>query len=163
MSIPGQPGGQYTADGLTHTERGSPSSTKKDQKQQMDKRLQKIEEFDFGDHWGVIEGTGDTVILTWGSLTGAAREAQDLLAADGIDARLVSLRQISPFPVEKLTAALEGAARVLVVEQSHSGQFYRHARSHMDLPANLRRLHREGPDLIGPDEIATTIRDWNAK
>ena len=163
MSIPGQTGGQYTADGLTHTERGSPSSTKKDQKQQMDKRLHKIEAFDYGDHWGVNEGTGDTVILTWGSLTGAAREARDLLAADGIDARLVSLRQVSPFPGEKLAAALEGAARVLVVEQSHSGQFYRYLRSNMDLPRELRQLNREGPDLIGPDEIATSIRDWNAK
>lgn len=163
MAIPGQTGGQYTADGLTHTERGSPSSTRKDQKQQMDKRLRKIEEFAFGDHWGATEGQGDTVILTWGSLTGAAREARDLLADDGIDARLVSLRQISPFPAERLVAALHGAARVLVVEQSHSGQFHRYIRSHIDLPGDLRQLNREGPDVIGPDEIATTIRDWNAK
>ena len=33
----------------------------------------------------------------------------------------------------------------------------------MDLPRELRQLNREGPDLIGPDEIATSIRDWNAK
>lgn len=163
MAVPGQAGGQYTADGLTHTERGSPSSTKRDQKEQMDKRLMKIEKFDFGNYWGINEGEGDTVILTWGSLTGAAREAQDLLEADGIKARLVSLRQISPFPEAALKAALDGAKRVLVVEQSHSGQFYRHVRSHIDMPYDLKRLNREGPDLIGPDEIAAHIRDWKTQ
>ncbi|MFV0514808.1 MAG: 2-oxoacid:acceptor oxidoreductase subunit alpha [Jhaorihella sp.] len=163
MSLPGQTGGQYTADGLTHTERGSPSSAKRDQKEQMDKRLMKLEKFDFGDYWGVNEGKGDTVILTWGSLTGAGREALSLLADDGIDARLVSLRQVSPFPVAALNAALEGAKRVLFVEQSHSGQFYRHVRSNIDLPFEIRKLHREGPELIGPDEIATQIRDWSVQ
>ncbi len=159
MAIPGQPGGQYTADGLTHTERGTPSSMGSAQKQQMDKRQKKIESFDFGDYWGVAEGTGDTVILTWGSATGAAREAIDTLRDKGIDARLVALRQLSPFPTKALETALAGAGRVLFVEQSHSGQFYRYVRSHIDLPFDIDRLNREGPDVIGPDEIATRIYD----
>ena len=163
MSIPGQAGGQYTADGLTHAERGTPSSGATAQKQQMDKRELKINAFDFGDHWGVDEGEGDTVILTWGSMTGAAREALDLLSDEGIAARLVSLRQISPFPEQALQTALEGAARVLIVEQSHAAQFYRYVRSYTDLPRNIRQLHREGPDLIQPDEIASHIRDWTAQ
>ena len=41
MAIPGVAGGQYTADGLTHTVRGSPSGKPSDQKEQMDKRLRK--------------------------------------------------------------------------------------------------------------------------
>lgn len=163
MSIPGQAGGQYTADGLTHTEKGTPSSNKIDQHVHMEKRLAKIEGFDFGDYWGVEEGDGDTVILTWGSLTGAGREALDLLETDGISARMISLRQVSPFPVERLTAALEGAKRVLFVEQSHSRQFYRHVRSHIDLPFETRFLNREGPDVIGPAEIASHIRDWSTQ
>jgi len=160
MAIPGQTGGQYTADGLTHTVRGTPSSKQSDQKEQMDKRAAKIEGFDFGGHWGVVEGAGDTVILTWGSLTGPAREALAALKREGCDVKLISLRQISPFPAARLEAALEGASRVLVVEQTHSGQFYRHTRAHIDLPKNTEQLNREGPYLIGPDEIATRIRDW---
>ncbi len=160
MAIPGQTGGQYTADGLTHTVRGTPSSKRSDQKEQMDKRAAKIEQFDFGQHWGHVEGTGDTVILTWGSLTGPAREAIGELTAQGDDVRLISLRQISPFPVQALQQALTGAARILVLEQTHSGQFYRHIRSYIDLPGEVRQFNREGPYLIGPDEIATQIRDW---
>lgn len=162
MAIPGQPGGQYTADGLTHSVRGTPSSSRSDQHEQMVKRRDKIEGFDYGDYWGVAEGdvASDTVILTWGSMTGAAREALDLLSDQGIAARLVALRQISPFPLEALEAALAGAKRVLFVEQTFSGQFYRHVRAHMDLPFEIRKLNREGPFDIGPDEIATQIIDW---
>ncbi|KUJ86189.1 2-oxoglutarate synthase [Ruegeria marisrubri] len=165
MSIPGQNGGQYTADGLTHTERGAPSSARHDQRIQLEKRRTKIEGFDYGDHWGVAEGDdgSDTVILTWGSLTGAAREAIDALAAEGISARLVSLRQILPVPLKALEGALAGAKRVLFVEQSFSGQFYRHIRAHIDLPYEVRSLNREGPYIIGPDEIATQIREWKAQ
>ncbi len=161
MSLPGQAGGQYTADGLTHGERGTPSSDQNDQKQQMDKRGLKIDLFNFGDHWGVDEGKGDIVILTWGSLTGAAREAIVTLADEGINARLVSLRQVSPIPFEALNNALFGADKVLIVEQSASGQFYRHLRSQMDMPDNIRQLNREGPSIISPDEIVAQIRDWN--
>lgn len=162
MAIPGQAGGQYTADGLTHTQRGTPSSTRRDQSEQMDKRHNKIDAFDFGDYWGVSEGDleSDTVILTWGSLTGASREALDMLGSDCPSARLVSLRQVSPFPTDALKKALAGAKRVLFVEQSYSGQFHRHVRSHIDLPFDVRNLHRAGPDVIGPEEIADFIRDW---
>src|SRR5690606_1398618 len=38
MAIPGTPGAQYTADGLTHTERGTPTSSAADHQIQLDKR-----------------------------------------------------------------------------------------------------------------------------
>ncbi len=160
MAIPGQAGGQYTADGLTHSIRGTPSSDARDQKEQMEKRNHKITSFDFGEYWGISEGEGEDVILTWGSLTGAAREAIQSLSDEEISARLVSLRQISPFPETALAKALQGAKRLLIVEQSQSGQFYRHLRAHMDLPGEIQQLNREGPSNISPDEIATRIRDW---
>ena len=160
MAIPGVPGGQYTADGLAHSVRGLPSSKPSDQKDQMDKRHAKIEGFNFGNHWGLSEGDADTVIVTWGSLTGPAREAIATLKDEGTDVRLVTLRQISPFPTKALENALQGARRVLVVEQSHSGQFYRHLRAHTTMPFEIRQLNREGPYLIGPDEIRAHIRDW---
>ncbi len=162
MAIPGTRGGQYTADGLTHNLRGTPSGKASDQKSQMDKRRVKIDAFDYGNHWGVVEGGGDTVILTWGSLCGQSREAMRALSGVDGGVKLIALRQISPFPTKALQAALKGAKRLLVVEQTHSGQFYRHIRAHMDLPYDVRQLNREGPNLIGPDEITSQIRDWSA-
>ena len=160
MAIPGTSGGQYTADGLTHAESGTPSTSASDQQAQMDKRRRKVEAFDYGVHWGETFGEGDTVILTWGSLTAAAREAQRRLAGEGIAVKVVAPRLLAPFPREGLGKALAGATRILVVEQSHGGQFHGWLRAQTDLPGETRQLHRPGPRLIGAGEISQQIRDW---
>src|SRR5450631_2724402 len=59
MAIPGLPGGQYTADGLTHNARGTPSSQAKDHVGQLDKSQRKLGAFDFGAHWAEIDGEGE--------------------------------------------------------------------------------------------------------
>ncbi|MGI9482063.1 MAG: transketolase C-terminal domain-containing protein, partial [Hyphomicrobiales bacterium] len=168
MAIPGTPGGQYTADGLTHNERGTPSTKSADHLAHHDKRLNKIASFDYGDTWAAIEGIEEDgakeefTILTWGSLTGAAREAQRTLAEDDINIKLVSMRLIAPFLKEKFLAALNGAERILIVEQTHSGQFHDYLRAKCDLPGEVRHFHRPGPQLIGAAEICAQIRDWKA-
>lgn len=160
MAIPGTRGGQYTADGLTHSVTGAPSSSGSDQQKQMDKRRHKIESFDFGEHWGESFGAGETVVLTWGSMTAVAREAQRRLAQEGIEFRVVAPRLLSPFPHEGLSKALEGATRILIVEQSHSGQFHSYLRSQTDLPGEIRLFHRPGPQLISAREISQQIKEW---
>lgn len=163
MALPGTAGGQYTADGLTHTVKGTPSSKDSDHRAQLDKRRDKIGTFDYGDHWGEVRtgGNGDGVtILTWGSLAGPAREAMQMLEREGIPSKLVAMRLIAPFPKTKLLAALEGSQRILIVEQTHSGQFHDYLRAKCDLPGETRHFHRAGPKLIGPAEICTRIRDW---
>ncbi|MCA8869597.1 MAG: 2-oxoacid:acceptor oxidoreductase subunit alpha [Rhodobacteraceae bacterium] len=160
MAIPGTTGGQYTADGLTHSLRGHPSTRRSDQQDQMDKRHRKVADFDYGVHWGEITGEGETVILTWGSITGPAREAIRSLKAEGIKVKLVAMRLIAPFPKEALDQSLKGAKRVLVVEQSHSGQFRNYLRANTEIPGEIRHFHRPGPHNIGAGEIAAQIRDW---
>ena len=162
MAIPGTPGGQYTADGLTHTVNGTPSSTDSDHQNQHDKRNGKIANYDYGNHWGEVEGDGDIAIVTWGSVTGAAREAILRLAGEGITARLVAMRLLAPFARDKFLQSLEGAARILIVEQTHSGQFYHYLRAQCDLPGDIKHFHRPGPHVIGPGEICDQIRNWNA-
>ncbi|VAV89877.1 2-oxoglutarate/2-oxoacid ferredoxin oxidoreductase, gamma subunit / 2-oxoglutarate/2-oxoacid ferredoxin oxidoreductase, alpha subunit [hydrothermal vent metagenome] len=160
MAIPGTPGGQYTADGLTHTINGTPSSKSADHQNQHDKRQGKIANFDYGSHWAEVEGHGDTIILTWGSITGAAREAIRRLADEGIAVKLVAMRLIAPFLKEKFLESLEGSFRILIVEQTHSGQFHRYLRAQCDLPGEIKHFHRPGPHIIGPEEICNQIRDW---
>ncbi len=157
MAVPGTPGVQYTADGLTHNERGSPSTTADDHLAQLDKRQAKLDGFDFGDRWAEIEGDGKLAVVTWGSSAGAVREA----LAELDDVRLIALRLIMPTRPDRLAAALDGVERVLVVEQSHSGQFHRFLRAHYDLPGEVRVLHRPGPLPMGPNEIIETIREWS--
>jgi len=160
MAIPGTRGGQYTADGLTHTERGTPTSGAGDHLAQLDKRRDKLDHFNFGDHWASVEGTGDLAVLTWGSLTGAAREAVGRAAADGIDARVVSPRLLLPTLPERMATALKGVKRILVVEQTHGGQFHKYLRAHYDLPGQIRVFKRPGPLPITAGEIHRAIAEW---
>jgi 2-oxoglutarate ferredoxin oxidoreductase subunit alpha len=160
MAIPGSPGGQYTADGLTHTERGTPTSGAGDHLAQLDKRRDKLDQFNYGGHWASIEGDGDLAVITLGSLTGAAREAAAHATADGINARLVAPRLLLPIQPKQMAAALAGVKRILVVEQTHGGQFHKFLRAHYDLPAPVRVLNRPGPLPITADEIHRAITDW---
>ena len=160
MAIPGTRGGQYTADGLTHSKRGTPTSSADDHRAQLDKRRDKLEHFNFGDHWATVKGTGDLAVLTWGSVTSSAREAIELAAADGIDVRLVAPRLLLPTQPERFEAALDGVKRILIVEQTHGGQFHRYLKAHYDLPASVRVLSRPGPLPITAGEIHRAITEW---
>jgi 2-oxoglutarate ferredoxin oxidoreductase subunit alpha len=161
MAIPGLRGGQYTADGLTHNERGTPTSGEADHHTQLNKRRAKLDQFSYGDHWATVEGDGEFAIITWGSLTGAAREAIGRLHGR-IDVRLVAPRLLLPIQPERLAAALDGVKRILVVEQSHSAQFHRYLRAHYDLPGKVRVLERPGPLPIRPSEIEQAIMEWRS-
>ena len=161
-AIPGTPGNAYTAEGLEHNERGIPSSQSRDHLAQLAKRERKLRQHDFGDSWAEIEGEGDTTVVTFGSCTGAAREALGRAAAGGRSARLISMRLLSPAQPERLAKALEGVRRVLVVEQNHSAQFYRYLRADFDLPGEVRSFHRAGPLPIRSDEIHKQITEWSS-
>ena len=153
MAIPGTRGGQYTADGLTHTERGTPTSAATEHRAQLDKRDNKLKRFDYGDHWASLQGRGEVAVLTWGSLTGAAQEAISIARADGMEVRLIAPRLLSPARPEQMAAALAGVKRLLVIEQTHSAQFHRYLRAHYELPGNTRVLHGAGPLPIRPGDI----------
>jgi 2-oxoglutarate/2-oxoacid ferredoxin oxidoreductase subunit alpha len=153
MAIPGTRGGQYTADGLTHTERGAPTGNVTDHRAQLDKRRDKLEQFAYGDHWATIDGEGEIAVITWGSLTGAVREAIKRAQADGLAVKLIAPRLLAPVRPQEMAAALAGVKRALIVEQSHSAQFYRYLRAHYDLPADVQTLHAPGPVPIRAGEI----------
>jgi 2-oxoglutarate ferredoxin oxidoreductase subunit alpha len=160
-AVPGTPGNAYTAEGLEHNERGIPSSQSRDHLAQLAKRERKLRQHDYGDYWAQIEGEGDTAVVTFGSCTGAAREALARAAEAGRSVRLVSMRLLSPAQPERLARALEGVRRVLVVEQNHGAQFHRYLRADFDLPGEVLSFHRAGPLPIRPDEIYRQIKEWS--
>jgi 2-oxoglutarate ferredoxin oxidoreductase subunit alpha len=161
MPLPGTPGGQYTADGLEHTANATPSGLVDDHAAQLDKRARKIEEFDYGQHWADIEGSGELAVLTWGSTTNTVREAIGRLADDlNANIKLISLRLLLPAQPGKMAEALLNVRRLIVIEQNHSGQLYRFLRSWYDLPADVASVHRAGPSVFRPGEITTKLQDW---
>jgi 2-oxoglutarate ferredoxin oxidoreductase subunit alpha len=162
MGIPGTPGTAYTADGLEHSERGLPSSGAADHRAQLDKRERKLTQTDYGARWADIEGEGSIAVVTFGSTTGAAREAVDRARADGIRVKLISVRLLAPARPELFTAALEGVERIVVVEQNHGGQFFRYLKSDFDLPRGAVSFRHPGPLPMRPAEIHHQIATLHA-
>ncbi len=161
MPLPGTPGGQYTADGLEHGAGARPSGTVDDHSAQLDKRARKIADFDYGQHWADIDGEGELAILTWGSTTSVVREALQRLPDKVIrKLKLIALRLLLPVRQEDMAAALNGVNRLMVIEQNHTGQLYRFLRAWYDLPADVDTVHRPGPGVFRPGEIATKISEW---
>lgn len=160
MAVPGTIGGEYTADGLEHSPRGTPSTQAQHHQEQLDKRLRKLTEFDYGDHWADLEGDAgsDVALITFGSVTEPVREALARAAEDGIAARLISLRLLFPAQPEKMAAALKGVRKLLVVEQNHMAQFHALLRAHYDLPPQVETLHRPGPLALRPREIIAALK-----
>jgi 2-oxoglutarate ferredoxin oxidoreductase subunit alpha len=159
-ALPGTAGQAYTATGLSKTEGAVPSGAPEDHAAQLEKRFQKLQRFDYGDFWGSVEGDPEapTAILTWGSPAGAAREASQRLASEGVPVRVVVPRLLSPLPVRQLGEALRGVERLVVLEQTHGGQFFRYVRSEMALPGEVTSLRRPGPLSFRPGEIVDILR-----
>jgi 2-oxoglutarate ferredoxin oxidoreductase subunit alpha len=161
MAIPGTAGVAYTADGLEHNERGTPSSQSNDHAKQLAKRERKLVGHDYGGQWADIEGDGDIAVLTFGSSTCAVREAIERARRDGLNAKLVSVRLLAPAQPARLKAALEGVSKVLVVEQNFGGQFHKYLRAEYDIDADVRSFRRPGPLPIRPDEVHRELTQWS--
>jgi 2-oxoglutarate ferredoxin oxidoreductase subunit alpha len=64
----------------------------------------------------------ELAFVTWGSTVGPLRMAVDLLREQGQSARIVQIMDIWPLPVDRVASALQGAKRLICVEQNYSGQ-----------------------------------------
>ena len=160
MPAPGTPGCQWVADGLSHAESGHPSNAADTHVAQLDKRLRKLERFDFGDTWGEVSGPADAplALLAFGSTVGACKAAAARLTASGTPTKVVALRLLAPLQKAVLAEALAGAKRTIVVEQNHSAQLWRHLRGEKALPHGAESFARPGPAPFRAAEIVAHIR-----
>lgn len=156
MPAPGAPGQQWVADGLSHDDYGHPSNAARNHVAGLDKRRAKLRDFDYGDTWGEVCGEGETAVVAFGSTVGPVKEAARRLGERGVKVKVIALRLIAPAP-RALGEALKGARRVIVVEQNHTGQLYRHLLAEKLLPAHAESLARPGPLPFRPGEIATCL------
>lgn len=62
---------------------------------------------------------GDATVVTWGKMTASVLEAAELLAADGISARVLETPWLNPFPTETIIAAARETGRLAVVHEAN--------------------------------------------
>lgn len=64
-----------------------------------------------------VTGDGPLAIVTYGNGNYLSQQASKVLAKKGIQTRVIDMRWLAPLPVEGILAALEGAEKVLVVDE----------------------------------------------
>ena len=153
LASPGDMDQRFTADGLEHNEKGTPSAKHSDHQLQLQKRHAKLLDHEYGPDWAAISGSGKLALLSFGSSSAPVLEAAAMLAQQDIEARVVSLRLLAPLQIAALTAALAGCEQVVVVEQNHSKQLFHYLRGQMDFAQQLHSYAMAGPVPLNPDHI----------
>ena len=159
MPLPGTPGYQWVAEGLTHNEVGLPASGAGAHVAQINKRARKLQRFDPGDFWGESWGDGDTAIAGFRLERRRRRgRRRARLAAAGHPIRVVALRVlVAAADASDRRARSTARAASSCIEQNHSAQLYRHLIGHKAIPPSAESVARPGPLPFRPSEIASYV------
>ncbi|MCP5128105.1 MAG: 2-oxoacid:acceptor oxidoreductase subunit alpha [Pseudomonadales bacterium] len=157
VAYPGDRNRRFTADGLEHSEKGTPSARQSDHQAQLAKRQNKLTDFNYGDDWAAVSGEGQVGLVSFGSSSAAVAEAAERLAQQGVSTRVVSLRLLAPLQSAALAAALEGCSLAVVIEQNHSRQLFHYLRGQMDFQQPLHSYAMAGPVPLAPENIAQAV------
>ncbi|HEY8449048.1 MAG TPA: 2-oxoacid:acceptor oxidoreductase subunit alpha [Bacillota bacterium] len=126
-AIPGHPRGVYALTTDEHDEEGHITEEIGNRRQQMEKRMRKLETAKAemrGPHWyGPPEA--ELTLICWGSTYGPCREAVDEAVAAGHSVNLLHFEDLWPLPVDNVEPALGRIRHGVVVEQNYTSQFAR--------------------------------------
>src|ERR687897_872378 len=146
--------------GDEHTEEGHITEDPEIRVQMMDKRMSKldvaIKEISDEDK-AVAYGTGDIVIISWGSTKGAILDALDKLTAEGVKVKYIQVRLMHPFPSELVKSMLKDAKTVINIEMNYTGQLGSLVRQHTGLEANYHIVKYNGRPM-SLDEVYNGVK-----
>jgi 2-oxoglutarate ferredoxin oxidoreductase subunit alpha len=157
LASPGDADRRFTADGLEHNEKGTPSAKHSDHQRQLDKRQDKLTGFDFGDDWAETSGSGSVGLVCFGSSSAAMAEVVEILVERAVTSRLINLRLLAPLQTAALAEALLGCEQVFVIEQNHSKQLFHYLKGHMDFEQQVYSYAMAGPVPLSPQNIAQQV------
>ena len=122
--IPGMKHGIHHVTGVEHDETGKPSESPVNRDDQMNKRLRKTKGIRFNTpiHVHYHEKESDILFVGFNSTRGVIEEAMERLEQDGIKVNHAHIRLIHPFPADELLPYVQGAKKVVVVENNATGQ-----------------------------------------
>jgi len=126
----GTRGGIFWNTGDEHDELGHITEDPVIRTKMMEKRMGKLKVADesippeekisiYGDQ------SSDTWVISWGSTKGPILDGMDLLAEEGVNIAFLQVRLLHPFPDKLVEEVLQGAKRIIGLEQNYSGQLSR--------------------------------------
>jgi 2-oxoglutarate ferredoxin oxidoreductase subunit alpha len=99
----------------------------------------------------------EVTLLGWGSAYGAIKEAVDLAMKDGLATNLVHFNEIWPFPAEATTRILQGAKKIIAVENNATAQLAHLLRAETGYQATGKILKFDGRPL-SPAQILKQLK-----
>jgi 2-oxoglutarate/2-oxoacid ferredoxin oxidoreductase subunit alpha len=153
LAFPPQKGQVIKANSYMHDETGITSEDPRITKEMSDKlRLKEESMAKDLEGYETVKTFGDkgskTALLCWGSNKGVCQET-----AEKFGIKAIQVLVLSPFPVEKLTEALKGVERVIVVECNSTAQLSRLAGS-FGFKTNEQILKYDGRPFSLDDLVA---------
>lgn len=151
-SFPGMKGGQYVANSYEHDETGQVSEDAAMRRAMVERRLKKFEAIKKAMIPPVVFGdqSSKTVIVTWGSTLGPVRAAMER------NARIIHFPWLYPFPAEETKKLLDGATRIIDVEQNATAQLAGLLREHTGIEIKEKLLKYDGRPFM-PEDIRAYV------
>ena len=152
-------GYRFHVTGLTHDERGYPSSSPEVHDALVNRLVDKIRLHanEIEDHEELFVDDAETIVVAFGCTARSARHAVNEARAAGIRAGLLRPKTIWPFPETRLRELI-AAGRVtrFVVPEINLGQLRREVERLTDLP--IARLNHAGGAMPEPAAILELLR-----
>lgn len=158
--LPGQSQAVLYADSDEHTEEGHITESSDVRNRMVRKRMRKLEGLRNEMSAPLIYPSkkSDVVLLSWGSLYGASKEAVDLLNRDGISAQMMHFGEIFPFTAAPFITKIKKKSKIFAVENNYSGQFTEFFTQETGLPVVRKILKYDGRPF-SPQEIVSQVNE----
>ncbi len=159
--LPGKLGGIHHVTGVEHDEQGKPSEATGNRRTQMDKRFRKLQHLRFDNpiHVNAPHEEADVLLVGFNSTRGALEEVQDALNAEGIKTNHAQIRLIHPFPAEEMSALVDKAKKVIVVENNATGQLANIMKMSIGGHGKIRNVLKYDGTPFLPRELTNLVKE----
>jgi 2-oxoglutarate ferredoxin oxidoreductase subunit alpha len=160
--VPGQKYGIHHVTGVEHDQTGRPSENPANRKQQMDKRLNKLQglvkKFPNPVLFNAPHEEADVLVLGINSTGGTIEEARQRLEAEGLKVNHGQIRLLHPFPAEVLKPYVEKAKQVIVVEYNATAQVANLIKLHVGHAEKIQSVLKYDGNPFLPSEVYNGIK-----
>ena len=157
-AFPGQGRALVVADSDEHNESGHIIEDAETRTRMMNKRMHKNVGLEREIKGPIIHHRNNAKfnLIGWGSTLGAIGEAACQLETLGINACVVHINEVWPFPGEALGKALAGVPKNIVIENNYTGQLEKLIRSETGIAVD-GRIHKYNGRAFTAEEIVSAL------
>jgi 2-oxoglutarate/2-oxoacid ferredoxin oxidoreductase subunit alpha len=159
--IPGKiPGQTVLADSDEHDENGNITESAEVRIKMMDKRMNKMKALaeEVEEPWFIGKENPEILLVGWGSTYGTLRETVEILQEEGHSIGALSFGDLYPLPTKVLKEKVQGAKKIINVEQNYTGQFAKLIRQETGIAFDHSILKYDGRQ-IALEELIESVKE----